>query len=169
VNLGYASPEDLDDGWRLVRAGGLPAPRPNAAVNTLYDPTDAPPGCYTGLLRQFAPYALADGGEGEWDSVAGWYGRRCVEAWRHYAPNLTEDAILDWVPYTPLEIARKMVNMVRGDWMMGESQPREHARPASVARARPVPHADRPPVPGGFDAAPARVHARSDPRTTRCR
>ena len=27
---------------------------------------------------------------------------------------------MDWVPFTPADIARKMLNMVRGDWMMGE-------------------------------------------------
>ncbi len=120
VNLGYASLADLDDDWRRVRAGQLPDPRPNAAVNTLYDPTDAPSGCYTGLLRQFAPFALADGGEAQWDLVGHRYGRHCIEAWRRYAPNMTDDVVLDWVAYTPAEIARKMVNMVRGDWMMGE-------------------------------------------------
>ena len=28
--------------------------------------------------------------------------------------------ILDWAPFTPLDIARKLPNMVQGDWMMGE-------------------------------------------------
>jgi phytoene dehydrogenase-like protein len=120
VNLGYGSPADLDDDWRLVRSGQLPDPRPNAAVNTLYDPTDAPSGHFTGLLRQFAPFALAEGGEGEWDSISRWYAERCIRAWRRYAPNMTDDVLLDWVPYSPLDISRKLINMVRGDWMMGE-------------------------------------------------
>lgn len=120
VNLGYASPAELDADWAAIRAGRLPDPRPNAAINSLYDPTDAPPGCFTGLLRQFAPYALADGAEGAWDEIGRWYGRRCIEAWRRFAPNLTDDAIIDWSVFTPLDITRKLPNMVRGDWMMGE-------------------------------------------------
>lgn len=121
VNLGYGSAEDLDDDWRAVRAGALPGRcRPNAAVNTLFDPTDAPPGHYTGLLRQIAPYALADGGPAAWDGLARWYGQRCIDAWRRFAPNLGADAVLDWAPYTPADIPRKIPNMVRGDWMMGE-------------------------------------------------
>ncbi len=120
VNLGYGSLDELDADWATVRAGGLPDPRPNAAVNSLYDPTDAPEGYATGLLRQFAPFALADGAEGAWDDQGPWYGRRCIEAWRRYAPNLTDDAILDWTVFTPHDIARKLPNMVRGDWMMGE-------------------------------------------------
>jgi len=120
VNLGYGSLEELNAEWATIRAGKLPDPRPNAAVNSIYDPTDAPAGCSTGLLRQFAPFDIAGSGAGEWESLGRWYGHRCIEAWRKYAPNLTDDTILDWVPYTPLEIAQKMTNMIKGDWMMGE-------------------------------------------------
>lgn len=120
VNLGYGSSEDLDDDWRTIRKGGLPDPRPNAAVNSLYDPTDAPEGCYTGLLRQFAPFTIDGGGPAQWETIGHWYGERCLAAWRRFAPNLTDGAVIDWVPFTPLDIARKLPNMVRGDWMMGE-------------------------------------------------
>ncbi len=120
VNLGIDSPARLDADWEKIRRGQLVEPQPNAAVNSLYDPTDAPEGFYTGLLRQFAPYALADGGEGAWDEMGRWYGRKCIDAWRRYAPNLTDDHIVDWSVFTPHDIARKLPNMVRGDWMMGE-------------------------------------------------
>lgn len=120
VNCGYASTDALDAEWATIRAGGLPDPRPNAAVNSLYDPTDAPEGHYTGLLRQFAPFALADGGEGAWDDLGRWYGRRCIDAWARYAPNLTDRTIIDWAVFTPHDIARKLPNMIRGDWMMGD-------------------------------------------------
>ena len=120
VNLGIGSTDQLNADWATIRAGGLVEPRPNAAVNSLYDPTDAPEGYFTGLLRQFAPFAPADGGEGAWDDMGRWYGQRCLEAWRRFAPNLTDDAYLEWTAFTPHDIARKMPNMVRGDWMMGE-------------------------------------------------
>jgi phytoene dehydrogenase-like protein len=120
VNLGIGSTAQMDADWEKIRRGQLVDPRPNAAVNTLYDPTDAPPGCATGLLRQFAPFALADGGEGAWDEMGRWYGRKCIDAWRQYAPNLTDDQIIDWAVFTPFDIARKLPNMIRGDWMMGE-------------------------------------------------
>jgi phytoene dehydrogenase-like protein len=120
VNLGYASLDDLNADWAAIRAGGLPDPRPNAAVNSLYDPVDAPRGCTTGLLRQFAPFALADGGEGAWDEMGHWYGRKCIDAWRRFAPNLTDDQIIDWTVFTPHDIVRKLPNMIQGDWMMGE-------------------------------------------------
>jgi hypothetical protein len=59
------------------------------------------PGCTTGLLRQFAPFTLADGGEGAWGEMDLWYGRKCIEAWRRLAPNLTDDQIIDWSVFTP--------------------------------------------------------------------
>lgn len=119
VNLGYDSTRALDADWATIRQGLLPDPRPNAAVNSLYDPTDAPDGFYTGLLRQFAPFSFADGGEGAWERAGRWYGQRCIEAWQRFAPNL-EGGIVDWAVDTPLDITRKLINMPHGDWMMGE-------------------------------------------------
>jgi phytoene dehydrogenase-like protein len=119
VNLGYESPAQFNQDWRDVRAGTLLTPRPNAAVNSLFDPTDAPDGCYTGLLRQMAPYNLAKGGPQAWDDIARDYGRRCIEVWKHAAPNLTDRSFIEWGTYTPLDIARRMPNMVQADWIGG--------------------------------------------------
>ena len=119
VNLGYENQQQFNDDWRDVRAGQLLNPRPNAAVNSLYDPTDAPDGCYTGLLRQMAPYNLAKGGPQAWDKVAREYGQRCIEVWKAAAPNLSDDSFIDWATYTPLDIARRMPNMVQADWIGG--------------------------------------------------
>ena len=118
INAGYESLHDLNEDWRTVREGRLPEPRPNCAVNTLFDPTDAPDGCYTGLMRQFAPIGIGRGGPEAWDEMAQPYGQRCIEAWGQYAPNIPS-AVIDWAPYTPLDISRRMINMVRGDWMGG--------------------------------------------------
>jgi len=119
VNVGYDSPADINRHWQEVRAGRLPDPRPNCAVNSLFDPTDAPDGYYTGLMRHFAPYSLATGGPEAWDEMAEGYGRRCIEKWQEAAPNLRNGAILDWTTYTPLDISRRIPNMVQGDWMGG--------------------------------------------------
>lgn len=119
VNLGNESLEDINRHWRDVRAGRLPDPLANCAVNSLFDPVDAPDGGYTGLIRHFAPYELADGGAEAWDRAGREYGERCIESWREFAPNLRGDAILEWATYTPLDIARRIPNMARGDWMGG--------------------------------------------------
>ena len=119
VNLGYESPAQFNQDWRDVRAGRLLEPRPNAAVNSLYDPTDAPDGYYTGLLRQMAPFNLGKDGPQGWDSIGRDYGRRCIEVWKSAAPNLSDSSFLDWATYTPLDIARRMPNMVHADWIGG--------------------------------------------------
>ncbi len=121
VNLGYGSPEELNVDFEAIRRGRLPGlAKPNAAVNSLYDPTDAPPGKYTGLLRQFAPYSLNGRGPAAWDEIGRWYASQCIQAWSNFAPNINEKSILDWVPYSPADIPSKIRNMVDGDWMMGE-------------------------------------------------
>ena len=119
VNLGYENQKQFNDDWRDVRAGKLLNPRPNAAVNSLYDPTDAPDGCYTGLLRQMAPYNLASGGPRAWEKVSREYGQRCIDVWKAAAPNLSDSTFLDWATYSPLDIARRMPNMVQADWIGG--------------------------------------------------
>ena len=69
VNLGYSSPKQFNQDWKDVRTGKLLDPRPNAAINSLYNPTDAPDSWYTGLLRQMAPYDLQRR-SAAWDSIA---------------------------------------------------------------------------------------------------
>ncbi len=121
VNLGYGSTGELDSDWEAIRKGLLPKfPRPNAAVNSLYDPTDAPEGCFTGLLRQFAPYSIHGEGPAGWDGLSNWYAKQCLNTWERFAPNINDNSILDWAPYSPADIPRKIKNMVDGDWMMGE-------------------------------------------------
>jgi phytoene dehydrogenase-like protein len=119
MNLGYSSLGDLLSDWAAVREGRLPDPRPNAAVNSLFDPFDAPPGRFTGLLRQIVPVAPGGAPAESWDAAKEDYARRCVETWRAAAPNLG-DAVLASAIDTPADITRKLVNMIDGDWMMGE-------------------------------------------------
>jgi phytoene dehydrogenase-like protein len=119
VNVGYDSPEAINQHWKAIRAGKLPSACPNAAVNSLFDPTDAPEGHYTGLLRHYAPYSLSPGGPEAWDPMAKEFAVACIEKWQEAAPNLKDGAILDWATYTPLDITRRIPNMVQGDWMGG--------------------------------------------------
>lgn len=116
VNLSYAGLDDLLADFSDARNGSLPRPHPNAAVNTLFDPSDAPAGKFTALLRQIAPVSPADG---PWDDLAERYADQCLQAWQRLAPNL-DGAVLGRATVTPTDISRKLINMVNGDWMMGE-------------------------------------------------
>ena len=123
INAGYETPQDLVEHWNIIRKGGLPDPKPNCAVNSLFDPTDAPEGKFTGLIRQFAPYSPAGEGPDKWDELKHDYTKACIEKWIKYAPNLAGGAIIEAAPYTPADITRKMINFVVGDWMMGKIIP----------------------------------------------
>ncbi len=120
VNLGASSLDAVNADWETALSGTLPDPRPNAAVNSLFDPCDAPKGKYTGLLRQIVPNRPSAGAPADaWDDVKHEYAERCIEAWQQSAPNL-RGAVIEHAIDTPVDISRKLVNMVDGDWMGGD-------------------------------------------------
>ena len=124
VNVGYESLADLEREFEGIRRGRLPqVVRLNVAVNSRYDPTDAPPGKATGLIRVFAPFALAEGGAEAWGKVAHEYGERCIERWRGVCTNLDASLIRRVAIETPHEISQKMINYRFGDWMVGKIEP----------------------------------------------
>jgi len=121
LNAGYECLEDFNEDWAAIRKGEAPAePKLNVAVNSLFDPTDAPEGKATGLIRVFAPHSLRGEGPEAWRTpFREAYARKCVDKFLGYCDGFTAEDI--WVarPYTPLDISEKLVNMVRGDWMVG--------------------------------------------------
>jgi phytoene dehydrogenase-like protein len=120
VNLGYETLDDFDRDWQDIRRCRVPEnPRLNVAVNSLFDPTDAPEGKATGLIRVFAPFEVENLGSGGWESFKDVYMRRCIVKWQQYCEDFGDGDILDAKPYTPLDIQSKITNMVRGDWMVG--------------------------------------------------
>ena len=130
VNLGYESLADFDADFALTRAGRLPdRPRLNVAVNSLYDPTDAPAGKATGLVRVFAPHAPG-GDPTTWDHLAHDYGRRCLEVWADACTNW-DGLVRRSATETPFEISQRIINYRFGDWMVGRIHPDNllHRRP----------------------------------------
>ncbi|MCC6663099.1 MAG: NAD(P)/FAD-dependent oxidoreductase [Polyangiaceae bacterium] len=126
LNIGFESLADFEHEFAEARAGRLPKrPRLNAAVNSLYDPTDAPEGKATGLLRVFAPFALEDGGAEAWGRVSRQYGEACLARWR--AVMIDDDArsiVRRFSTESPHEISQKMINYRFGDWMVGRIHPK---------------------------------------------
>jgi phytoene dehydrogenase-like protein len=123
VNLGYETTGDFTAELGRVRAGAPPSGRHlNIAVNSLYDPTDAPPGHATGLIRAFAPYALADGGAAGWRRAAAAVADRCVARWAEASPDLGR-LVRKRAVETPADIAEKIINYRFGDWMVGRIHP----------------------------------------------
>ncbi|MBI4511925.1 MAG: NAD(P)/FAD-dependent oxidoreductase [Deltaproteobacteria bacterium] len=123
LNIGFESLADFDAELAAVRLGVLPhPPRLNVAVNSLYDPTDAPPGMATGLIRAFAPYSLADGGARAWDHIKHAHGRRLCERWSAACENL-DGLLRKCAVETPHDISQKIINYRFGDWMVGRIHP----------------------------------------------
>ena len=68
---------------------------------------------------RWRPTDLANGGPRAWEKVSREYGQRCIDVWKEAAPNLGDNTFLDWATYSPLDIARRMPNMVQADWIGG--------------------------------------------------
>jgi phytoene dehydrogenase-like protein len=121
LNIGYECLEDFNNDWKDIRSGKVPEdPKLNVAINSLFDPTDAPEGKATGVIRAIAPYAVDGKGPGIWASkFKDVYSHRCIRKLEKYCDNFTAADIIQAKPYTPLDISEKLVNMRNGDWMVG--------------------------------------------------
>jgi phytoene dehydrogenase-like protein len=122
LNLGYETLDDFNNDWNDIRKGTVPKqPRLNVAVNSMFDPTDAPEGKATGLIRVFAPYAVANEGPDAWATAfKNDYMERCISVLSEYCTDFSEKDIIQAKPYTPLDITEKLTNMKNGDWMVGK-------------------------------------------------
>jgi len=92
-------------------------------VNTLWDPSQAPPGKHAMNGWFFFPKA-SDLTEAEWNEVRSTYNARFLELWQRHAPNMTRDNVIADALYTPLDIEREM-GMPEGDF--------GHGRPKSLS------------------------------------
>jgi phytoene dehydrogenase-like protein len=122
LNMGYECLEDFNNDFKDIRNGAPPKdPKLNVAINSLFDPTDAPEGKATGVIRVLVPYSVNNKGPGIWASnFKTAYANRCIRKMEKYCDNFDADKdIIQAKPYTPLDISEKLTNMVRGDWMVG--------------------------------------------------
>jgi phytoene dehydrogenase-like protein len=144
VFLGFDDVAQVVRCFEQCRRGEFPDhPMGNGACNTLFDPSYAPPGRHVAFWWPFAPYALPDGPEG-WDRRRREYTERLLEVWRAYAPNLTRDTVLATYLYTPLDLERRIVNMVRGAVRMGAYVPSQ----LGINRPHPLMAGNRTPIEG---------------------
>ena len=122
VNAGYETLDDLNKDWEEIRAGKIPAdPNMTVSFNTLFDPSDAPEGKATGLLRIPVPSVPPEEGAEIWNNkFSNDYAEKCIEKLLEYTDaDFSADDIIKARPYTPVDTATKLINMVNGDWMVG--------------------------------------------------
>jgi phytoene dehydrogenase-like protein len=118
--LGLDRPEQIYALYDRLELGLLPdRVWMNSAVPTVHDPTQAPPGKHTAFVWQKVPYALADGGAARWDTLKRQHLETVLARWREYAPNLTDETIVNRFAFTPLDTERHLPNMARGDLNVG--------------------------------------------------
>lgn len=126
--------EDLEANLAQVRRGELPDQfLGNGCTNTLFDPSLAPPGKHTSFWWPFAPYELRGGGAEAWEERREEVTRRILAEWREFAPNLDERRVLGAYLFTPRDIERSCINMVRGSHHVGAYLPTQ------LGASRPTP------------------------------
>ena len=84
---------------------------------TVYDPSQAPPGKHTAFMWEKLPYRL-HGDAQNWDDYKEDHGRKMLEVWSDYAPNMKHD-IIDWFTRSPLDTEKTFPNMREGDLLVG--------------------------------------------------
>jgi phytoene dehydrogenase-like protein len=88
------------------------------ACPTVFDPSQAPPGGHTAFMWEKLPYAL-EGDPANWDARKSRHGRRMLDLWSSFAPNLGPGVVLDGFTRSPLDTERTLPNMRGGDLLVG--------------------------------------------------
>lgn len=116
--VGYENAEQVSE-YILQAFAGRPPELPACGtwVNTLWDPSQAPPGKHAMNGWYFFPRA-SDLTKAEWEEVKQTYNGRFLQLWEKYAPNMTRDNVIADALYTPFEIEQEM-GMPEGDFGHG--------------------------------------------------
>ncbi len=116
--VGFENAEQVSE-YILQAFAGQPPDLPGAGiwVNTLWDPSQAPPGKHAMNGWYFLPKA-SDLTEAEWDEVKNTYNARFLELWEKYAPNMTRENVIADALYTPFDMEQEM-GMPEGDFGHG--------------------------------------------------
>ncbi len=118
--VGFETAEQMSD-YILQAYGGAIPDRPGAGtwVNSLWDPTQAPPGKHAMNGWFFFPKASSLTPE-EWDEVRATYNGKFLKLWGEYAPNMTRENVIGDRLYTSFDIEKKIA-MPEGDFSHGRS------------------------------------------------
>jgi phytoene dehydrogenase-like protein len=118
--LGVNEIDELGETMESVMKKELPLPDwVGVNVMTELDPSQAPPGKHVATLMGPAPYDLRGDSE-EWKAASREIRDHYLDVWREYAPNMTEDNVIDSYVTHPQRIASWNPNMVQGRTHLGE-------------------------------------------------
>jgi phytoene dehydrogenase-like protein len=120
--VGFDTPEEMLLYCGEATIGRIPSiPGAGIWVNSLWDPTYAPPGKHSLCGWFFFPKASTHTRE-EWAEVKATYNDLFLERFREWAPNMTWDNVIDSYFYTPLDQQDDM-RLMEGDFMNGAMAP----------------------------------------------
>ena len=117
VILGLEHLDQFPDIVRHHERGTIPPTVMWGSCPTAFDPTQAPPGKHTAFMWEKLPYHLG-GNPKNWDKEKDAHGRKMLETWKTYAPNLEVDT-MSWFTRSPLDTERALPNMKYGDLLVG--------------------------------------------------
>ncbi len=90
------------------------------APDSIWDRTRAPEGKHTILIEQFtAPYRFFS--DREWLRMKRDIVKIMLEQWSWYAPNMTEDNLIEAHITTPMDVQMRNINMPQGGWSMEDT------------------------------------------------
>jgi len=120
-DIGYETYDDLREDLKALDRGDLPeVPRYEAGVNTLFDPTYAPPGKHVAIAYREMPNTdRFAGGSERLKGFAQEYADRILERWSDYAPNMKRGNVIGRFAYSAFEYEKKIVSMRTGNWSLG--------------------------------------------------
>jgi beta-carotene ketolase (CrtO type) len=111
-----SSVTDLREMFDELRYGRIPTKgyAPFVVVPTKADPTRAPAGKHVLYLWHYMPYFLENGGPAKWDEIKVEVADKVLNAFRRYAPNVTDDNILGRYILSPYDYPKWNANLVNG-------------------------------------------------------
>jgi phytoene dehydrogenase-like protein len=134
VYVGYNTMDDLKEELKEIESGAINKEAEKQRFEILHptkvDPSQAPPGRHTAFLWDFVK-CRGNENIGEWDELGPLMAALDKTQWRRFAPNMTEENILDTFVYTPLDIQRNLINMAYGDFQMRSADMPPRALPAA--------------------------------------
>ena len=96
----------------------------NGTCSSRFDHTLAPKGKHVAFWWPWAPYDL-DGDASNWDKRKDEIKGELLSQWREFAPNLFEKNVIASAVFSPLDIERSCINMVRGSHHVGAYTPQQ--------------------------------------------
>jgi phytoene dehydrogenase-like protein len=120
--VGFDTPEQVIEYCRDAETGRIPRiPGAGTWVNSLWDPTYAPPGKHSLCGWFFFPKASTHSPE-EWEEVRASYNDKFIRHFEKWAPNMTWDNVIADYFYTPLDQQNEM-RLMEGDFANGAMRP----------------------------------------------